>query len=347
MIHNLKLFIMKKFYKIRFKEKVKIKKKFDEINRASKHNIIRLCFGEKNKNKNFFIIKRTPGGGFFSNFIFVLKCLEFAYSKKFIPHVDMENFPTNYNQLKNMNNIKNVWDLYFKNLSNYKLDEIYQSKNVFFSKTRFKTRLRDYNSAKLKKLYLNKININDKIYEEAEKFYEKNFKKKYVVGIHLRGTDQKITPGHHLPPTVFDIKVLINKLIKKKKNLKIFLVTEQLKYYKDLTKNYKKYISAYQSFRADNVKDFNNCERKNHRNKLGKESLIEAIILSKCKQMIYCKSNIPLFSIFISKNKIKKSILDYGINSSNPMIAFFKWYVKILPISYCKYLIYKIHINFK
>ena len=114
-----------------------------------------------------------------------------------------------------------------------------------------------------------------------------------------------------------------------------------------MTKNYKKYISAYQSFRADNVKDFNNCERKNHRNKLGKESLIEAIILSKCKQMIYCKSNIPLFSIFISKNKIKKSILDYGINSSNPMIAFFKWYVKILPISYCKYLIYKIHINFK
>ena len=39
---------------------------------------------------------------------------------------------------------------------------------------------------------------------------------------------------------------------------------------------------------------------------------------------------------------------NYGTNISSDrnFIAFFKWYIKILPISYCKYLIYKISINF-
>ena len=38
-------------------------------------------FGEKNKNKIFYIINRSPGAGFFSNLNFVLNHMEYAKKK--------------------------------------------------------------------------------------------------------------------------------------------------------------------------------------------------------------------------------------------------------------------------
>ena len=55
-------------------------------------------FGPKNKRKFFYVIKRTPGAGLFSNVVFVLNHLTIAKRHNFIPIVDMENFPTIYNE---------------------------------------------------------------------------------------------------------------------------------------------------------------------------------------------------------------------------------------------------------
>ena len=55
-------------------------------------------FGTKNKNKIFYVINRTPGGGMFSNLNFVVHHLFIAEKFKFIPIIDMENFPTLYNE---------------------------------------------------------------------------------------------------------------------------------------------------------------------------------------------------------------------------------------------------------
>ena len=79
-------------------------------------------------------------------------------------------------------------------------------------------------------------------------FFKKNLQNHYSVGIHFRGTDQKISPGHELPPTIYDMRIFIDKLIKNKKNLKIFLVTEQLDYYNKLSADYKKVYLFLQQF---------------------------------------------------------------------------------------------------
>ena len=86
--------------------------------------------------------------------------MKYAYDNNFVPFVDMKNFPTKYNQRKNTNNIKNVWELYFNQISNYKIDEVYKSKNVYFSKTKINTGLRDYKNKYLKKIF--KKNKNKK-----------------------------------------------------------------------------------------------------------------------------------------------------------------------------------------
>jgi hypothetical protein len=62
-------------------------------------------FGNKNKNKIFYVIKRSPGAGIFSNLFYVLQHLFLIRNKRFIPIVDMNNFITLYNEKKLCNKI--------------------------------------------------------------------------------------------------------------------------------------------------------------------------------------------------------------------------------------------------
>ena len=85
-----------------------------------KQNDLLLSLNSQNKKKPiFYIIKRTPGAGLFSNFIFVLNHIKIADSLGYKPIVDMENFPTIYNETKSVKNSKNAWNYYFDNKKLY------------------------------------------------------------------------------------------------------------------------------------------------------------------------------------------------------------------------------------
>ena len=329
MMLNCKNIIRNYFFNIGFVNNINLKKKFDQINRSSKHKIGKNSFGKKNKDKIFYIIKRTPGAGFFSNLAYILLNLQIAHNKNYVPIVDMKNFPTMYNQKKNIRNIKNVWQIFFNQTTNYDLENVYKSKNVYFSPNNLNFRLEVFKKKNLKKIFDKYIKINDKILKTISIFENKNFKNKKILGIHFRGTDQKISPNHAFPPTIFEIKNLIDQKIKYQNFDKIFLLTEQLQYYNELKQTYGNLICSYDYFRSDDIKDFSSNPRKNHRNRLGIESLVEAITLSKCNEIVYCETNISLFAIFYSNFKIKKCHLDKGIKSANPSIAFFSWYFYI------------------
>ena len=339
MINNIKNILKENFFTIGFKSKIKITQKFDKINRLSKHKIGKQEFGSKNKNKIFYVIKRTPGAGFFSNLAYVLVNLEISDKKNYIPIIDMQNFPTMYNQKKNIDNKKNVWEIFFNQTSKYNLKDVYQSKHVYFSPNNLNFRLEVFKKKKLKKIFDKYIKINDEVLNNVINFTKKKFDNKKILGIHLRGTDQKIAPNHVFPPTIYEIKNLIDKKIKYQNFDKIFLLTEQKKYYKELKKTYGNLIYSYHYFRSDNVSDFSTNNRKNHMNRLGIESLVEAITLSKCDEIIYCETNISLFSIFYSNFKIKRCHLNKGVKSNKSYIARFEWYVRFLIPDYLKSII--------
>ena len=133
----------------------------------------------------------------------------------------MENFPTMYNE-KNLYNIKNVWELYFKKLNKYKLDDVYKSKNVFISYEKQKIQLNSFKKKRYKYLFDKYIKINPTLIKKIKIFKNKNFRNKKVLGIHLRGTDQKISAGHSIPPSIFEIEDIIDKNIKIKIRIDIF-----------------------------------------------------------------------------------------------------------------------------
>ena len=49
-----------------------------------------------------------------------------------IPIIDMDNFPTKYNE-KKFKSTSNAWEYYFKPINNFKLEDVYNSKFVIIA----------------------------------------------------------------------------------------------------------------------------------------------------------------------------------------------------------------------
>ncbi len=293
-----------------------------------------ISFGNLNKDKIFYLIKRTPGTGLFSNVVFVLNHLEIAKKFNFVPVVDMENFKTIYNEKKKVSGTLNAWNYYFENVSQYNLEEVYKSNKVIIVSDTFFHHF-EYNmeSDKFKNLILEHIQIKKRFLKISKKFIKKNFQKK-TLGIHFRGTSYKQSPGHPLPATPEQMIRLVRKIIEKDKIDHIFISTEEKNYLKIFQKEFPNKVSfiktAYRSNKNDAFKIYN---RLNHRYKLGREILIETILLSHCDSFIYLNSNVSSASIAFNFNpNQKRYIINNGMNSKNIFFAMIYWYYKkLLP----------------
>ena len=294
-----------------------------------------LSMGKMNPDKIFYIIKRTPGTGLFSNVLFVLNHLIKAKKLGYIPFVDMQNFHTIYNEKNPIKNNENAWEYYFKNLSNYTLSEIYNSKRVIFTSNEFEQDFeKDLISEEIKDKFRKNIIVNDKYLKIVENIKKKNFLGKKILGVHFRGTSYKRSPNHPFPATKSQIANFVAKLKKENNYDKIFLVSEE--------ENYKRFFKAKfnndvffltSSFRSNRNDAFKIYPRNLHRFKLGREAIIETLLLSNADGLVYITSNIASAAITWNLNKNQKRYkIDNGFNSNNIIISQFLWYLKkILP----------------
>ena len=287
-------------------------------------------FGNKNKSKKFYVIKRIKGGGLFSNLLFVLNHLIISEELNMIPVVDMENFTNLYSEKKKIDGTKNSWLYYFEPVSKYKLKEVYKSYFVVFSDEKtFKGQYLSYkeNIKDLTYVFKKYIKVKKKFLIIANKFAKENNIGSNSLGVHWRGTDHKVLPDHPLPPTKKQILNLTKKYLDLFKLKNIFLVTEQKKYLNYMSKEFDNLFYC-NSFRSDVSKDFSNYNRKNHKYNLGLESLIEVLLLSKTKLLICSRSNISEAAVLISNQKLKIVEINNGFNSSSLFYSLFKWKIK-------------------
>lgn len=307
----------------------------DEMEILKNLKLEEKSFGKLNPDKIFYIIKRTPGTGMFSNITFVLNHLKICKKFDFIPIIDMENFPTIYNEKKTFKNNRNAWNYYFKNLNNFTLDEVYKSKNVLITNNKF-FHFFSYNIDKdheMSALLRSEIKLNPYLEKSYFKVKQK-FNNENVLGIHFRGTSYKRSPGHPLPATKKQMYELTKKIIKKNKIDKIFLVTEEQNYLDFFKRKFGDKIFFLSSSYRSNINDaFKIYPRNLHRYKLGREAVIEAMLLSSCKHFIFLCSNISSAAIgFDIDSNQKRYEIDNGFNSKNIIISQFYWYIKkIMP----------------
>ena len=138
-------------------------------------------FGEKNKDKIFYVIKRSKGGGLFSNLLFVLNHLILAEKFGAIPVIDMENFTNLYSEKNKIKGTKNSWLYYFNPVSKYNLEQVYKSKFVIFSSDNlFSNQTVNFksNTDQLEKVYKKYIKIKPEYINLSKNFIKKNFKGK-------------------------------------------------------------------------------------------------------------------------------------------------------------------------
>ena len=300
-----------------------------KLNKGVQFNLYQ--FNKQNKNKIIYIIKRSPGAGLFSNVIYVLNHLEIADKNGFYPIVDMKNFTTIYNEKLKISDTYNAWEYYFDNVSKLKLNEAYKSKNVIITNDKFfKNFSNIVANKKFRKLGKKYFKIKKKFIEEANKFCKEKLKDK-TLAIHYRGTSYKTSANHPFPSTHSQTIKYTKYLLKKYKYKKIFLCTEDLGFFKEMHNSFKKnlyFINTYRSKKNDAFKIF---PRKNHRYNLGKEILLEALIISKCEGFLHTKTNVSEFVKFLDeKNKIKYFTLYNGFNTSNEYLAPYMWHYKNL-----------------
>jgi hypothetical protein len=169
-------------------------------------------YGNENPDKNFYVIGMDCGPcGLITIMKYMVMHCDYAIRQGWIPVVDMQNFPNQYNY----NYADNAWEYYFMQPAGYSLADIAASRNIFFCidliallnlsmykdnnlsirviffKTAFKKYIR-YNAATERHLT-----------DDAEYFIKGN----KILGVLCRGTDylHKKPEGHRIQPEPKDV----------------------------------------------------------------------------------------------------------------------------------------------
>jgi len=287
-------------------------------------------FGGLNQDKIFYVIQQdSRGRGLFSIVSAVVSHIDFALKNGFIPVVDLKNFNSEYRQSES----DNVWNAYFDGPSKFTLEEVYQSKNVYFSTNTFPlgyeaTITENLNLYKCYQKYI-RLNSNiDALVTKAK--IELNFSGNKILGVHFRGKESRRARNHFLPPSKRQIYKLVDVAIKNKEYTKIFVVSEDPTNLLFLKKRYGDMVQFLEMPRARFMNTYRYADeyRPNHRYKLGEEVLQEMQMLSECNGFIGCVSNISNFAIFINQNKFQDCVvIKNPQNSKFPIISMLKWYV--------------------
>lgn len=294
-----------------------------------KFNQTKLGFSKK-----FYIIKQDFNpNGLFSNLTFVLDHIDYALRNNFRPVIDMENFLTVYNERKKIFGSYNAWDYYFEPINKIKLRQVYKSENFVFSKN-FRIKESLINEDKeLNKIFKRFIRVRSEMKKHLSDIKHKYFKdSKKIMGVHVRGTIQRVVRGHSFPPNPKDLLKEAVKIYKKTGSQKVFLVTEDDLYLNIFKKFFKKkliYLRVPRSnpkFYELHNKHFVDYSRKNHRFKLGREALVDCILLSETRVNLVTDSNVWRISTLFSKKKQLRYQLVTKLNSENKFIARWKWY---------------------
>ena len=294
-------------------------------------------FGEKNPDKVFYVIRINFGGGLFAIVLYVLSEIKYAESINAIPIVDMENFINKYNEDKKIKKTFNSWEYYFENISKISLNEIYNSKSVIINSgipnermpRHWKVDPEIYNN------YFNKyIKFNKEFIKMSDNFSKIYFKNKKVLGVHFRGKGMNNTPNHPFTPTPSQIFSKVDQYLSEKKFEKIFLVTAQQNYLDLFKKKYGDKVIFCNSFRTNTTKAFHYKDaRLNHRYKMGRDILLEMLLLSKLSTLICSRSNVSQLALLLSKkDDFEVFEISNGMNTNKFLISLFLWDIKrIIP----------------
>jgi hypothetical protein len=289
-------------------------------------------FGPENPGKIFYVIWREKGQtGLFSIVTSTLCHLHIARQLGMVPVVDMEHFRSLYNEDHPVEGTYNSWEYYFKPVSPYSLEEVYNSKTVAFCDGRYPSGYAFWltEAPELQDVYRSYVRIQPSIEEFVDHFEAENFAGARVLGIHFRGQEFRTTPIHPLPATPRQMITRARELLSQGGYEKIFVVTEEQAYLSLLKRVFGSRVIHTHAFRTTEVNAYEMYARPNHKYLLGLEVLRDALLLGRCNALLCAGSNVAEFAQLYSAGRYDMvSKIDNGLNVANQAVAKRLWFVR-------------------
>jgi hypothetical protein len=292
---------------------------------------------EKKQNIPYIISQNGKGRGFFSILSSVVCHVHLGISLGFKPIADFTNCGFEYSEKEPCNDTTDPWLYYFNPLSELSLGELSDFSIVARSTRSFPKGYPTSISRHpfLKKTFQDHITINSLYSEEALSFYDKNLGEKSL-GVHFRAQEFRRTPRHRLPPTNQQIFTAIDNALDLYDIENIFLVSEDVGCVNTVRNRYGKKVVTADHFRTKDPQNaYHMYPRKQHKYLLGKEILLDAILLSMCDGLVCCNSNVGEGARLIRKDSFKFEYQIFNpLNHKRRWIAKHLWNAKsILPTS--------------
>lgn len=298
----------------------------------ARRNILqkKKSYGKCNDDKIIYIVKPDYQDGVEGLLSLILKQVIYInYAKKngYIPFVDWKNYKTQYYDGKN-----NVWNYFFKQPSDIKEEEVYNSKNVYLSGWTLKDvnplglfeakvfsdkRIREKSS----KLLCEYIHFSDEVLSIVNK-EATSLNISDCIGVYIRGTDYvKLKPsGEYVQPSVDQMKCKIREF-EIKYNAPIFLVTEDGDIFDNLKKEFGDIIrivsfdTFLRNYEGKDVLSKSNVLEKNKKLR-GQKYLAKMILLAKCKYFVGSMTQGSKFSYVLNNgNYLDEYVFDLGLYS--------------------------------
>ena len=280
-------------------------------------------FGSRNPDRVFYVIWRAPiPAGFFANLSYVLCHLMVADSLGMEPVVDFENFPTLYNEEEEIQGTRNAWEYYFRQTSSVSLRELYESRHVFFCDGKWPVGF-GFGVAGIpgaRQAFDKYVKVLPDIADGVSVWMEELGTR--ALGIHFRGQEQRRASDHPLGPTKQQMLEVATRIIREGSFGRIFLVTEDQGYLDLFRNEFGNAVIATDSFRTRGENAYRIRPRPLHRYMLGREVLVDALLLSRCQALIASSSNVSEFAKLMNGDRydVVWQIWN-GWNSSNPIVA--------------------------
>lgn len=303
------------------------------------NNPYMICFnkyGEKNKDKNLFVVELgddwVPTAGFFALLNRTVCTLSIADRFNFTPVIKNWSGCAYEEKTGSLAN-KNIFEYYFKPLSEVSYDEAFQSNNVAISTAPNRDAiLVEYNvenwfkpteeyCIRMAELYKKYIKLNDTVEQKLRLDMNKVLNGKKTLAVHFRGTDSKLNTNYHPKSLTFDDYVQkIETVMQKHKFDQIFLATDDLQALAQFKKKFNNIVNYEDVFRTEgNVSvAYTENSRDNNSYLLGYEVIRDAFTLANCQGLIAGKSQVSISAYIINKayNKEYETVswIDKGLN---------------------------------
>lgn len=197
----------------------------------------------------------------------------------------------------------NWWDYFFEpieignaNAPHYIFDnqEILYMINLSFPMSR----------ERAKQLIDKYIHLKPEINNEINEFVDKNFKGKFVIGIHYRGTDKKLeTPRIPYETYLFHVNWWMNNVSANDRPM-IFVATDEQQFLDHMYSLYKDKVIYNNFIRSSNDESIHYSNKYKNNYQKGKEALLDCIILSKCNLLLFpCASAFSMLSLKFNPNE--------------------------------------------